>query len=298
MKIAVVIPCLNEELTIARVVGDCRRHLPDAEVYVLDNGSEDRSAEEARAAGAVVVPSPLRGKGQVLRHAFRVIAADYYVMVDGDGTYPVAEVGRLLRLAYEGNYEMVMGARLQLGRPEAFRPLHYLGNRLFTTAAQVLFGYPVQDLLTGFRVFSRRFAGEIRLISDGFEVETEMTIRAMAQNLSFCEVPIPYCERPVGSRSKLRTFRDGWRIGWLMLRFLREFRPLPFFTAAAVTTYLIACVAPPLLGQTLSVTSALFIGLGFFFSTQLTWRKLLDWPHPHHQPHPNDAGKNPLRRIG
>ncbi len=204
--------------------------MPNAEVYVLDNGSDDDTGEIAEKAGARVIHSPQRGKGNVLRHAFRVIDADFFIMIDGDGTYPVKEAPRLLELAASCNYEMVMGSRLKLGKAEAFRPLHFFGNRMFTGLVRLLFGFPVQDLLTGYRVFSRRFADEVQLISRGFEIETELTIRAMAQNLAFCEVPVPYGERIEGGKSKLRTFRDGWKILLTIVRFLAYFRPLLFFS--------------------------------------------------------------------
>lgn len=244
MKIAIIIPCLNESAAIGRVVKDCRAHLPRANVYVLDNGSEDDTGEIAHQAGAQVIHSPQRGKGNVLRHAFRIIDADYFIMIDGDGTYPVAEAPRLLALAAECNYEMVMGSRLQLGKPEAFRPLHYMGNRMLTGLVRGLFGFPVQDLLTGFRIFSRRFAQEVHLISSGFEIETELTIRAMAQNLAFVEVPIAYGERTEGGKSKLRTFRDGWRILLTIVRFMAYFRPLAFFSILAGLTLLLASILP------------------------------------------------------
>ncbi len=244
MRVAVIIPCLNESAAIGRVVRDCRAHLPMADIFVLDNGSEDDTGEVALRAGAQVIHSPQRGKGNVLRHAFRVIDADYFIMIDGDGTYPVHEAPRLLALAAECNYEMVMGSRLQLGKPEAFRPLHYMGNRLLTGLVRLLFGFPVQDLLTGFRIFSRRFAQEVQLISSGFEIETELTIRAMAQNLAFVEVPITYGERTEGGKSKLRTFRDGWRILLTIIRFLGYFRPLLFFSVLSAVALSLAYALP------------------------------------------------------
>jgi glycosyltransferase involved in cell wall biosynthesis len=269
MKVAVIIPCLNEQATVAKVVGDCRNHLPTAMVFVLDNGSTDRTAILAKEAGAHVIHSPLRGKGHVLRHALRLIEADYFVMIDGDGTYPVDQAPRLLRLARELNYEMVMGARLQLGKAEAFRPLHYLGNLGFTTLVRLLFGYPVKDLLTGFRVFSRHFVSEVQFISRGFEVETELTIRAVAQNLAFREVAIPYCERPTGSRSKLRTFRDGWVILCTVFRLLRDFRPLLFYLPLGALSLVAAAFVPSTCASALSTLAALLTALGFYFTTRL-----------------------------
>jgi glycosyltransferase involved in cell wall biosynthesis len=263
MKVAVIIPCLNESAAIAKVVRDCKAHLPHADIYVLDNGSNDDTASEAAHAGARVIHSPQRGKGNVLRHAFRVIDADYFIMIDGDGTYPVAEAPRLLELANEYNYEMVMGSRLKLGKKEAFRPLHYFGNRLLTGLVQMLFGFPVQDLLTGYRVFSRRFAREANLISQGFEIETELTIRAMAQNLAFCEVPISYGERTEGGKSKLRTFRDGWKILLTIVRFLAYFRPLLFFSSLGLLMAGAGYFAPPALRLPFQVGTPLFFTMAF-----------------------------------
>ncbi len=264
MKVAIIIPCLNESAAIAKVVRDCHAHLPKADIYVLDNGSDDGTAKEAAKAGAQVIHSPQRGKGNVLRHAFRVIDADYFVMIDGDGTYPVQEAPRLLQIAEQHNYEMVMGSRLQLGKKEAFRPLHYLGNRMLTGLVKLLFRFPVQDLLTGYRVFSRRFASEVHLISSGFEIETELTIRAMAQNLAFCEVPISYGERVEGGKSKLRTFRDGWRILLTIVRFLAYFRPLLFFTFLAGVTVAGTFFAPATVRPVLQVVAPLLFTLAFF----------------------------------
>jgi len=270
MKVAVIIPCLNESAAIAKVVRECRHHLPSATIYVLDNGSEDDTAREAAKAGAEVIHSPQRGKGNVLRHAFRVIDADYFVMIDGDGTYPVSEARRLIDLAAGYNYEMVMGSRLKLGKAEAFRPLHFMGNKLFTNLVRLLFGFPVQDLLTGYRVFSRRFAQEVQLISRGFEIETELTIRAMAQNLAFCEVPIPYGERVEGGKSKLRTFRDGWKILLTIVRFLSYFRPLLFFSTlsalSALGLWLSAGHPSALLFM---VSTPLFAALAFYLDFTL-----------------------------
>ncbi|MBX3020732.1 MAG: glycosyltransferase [Bdellovibrionales bacterium] len=274
MKIAVIIPCLNEELTVARVVQDCLRHMPEASIFVLDNGSQDQTAECARAAGAQVIHSPLRGKGHVLRHAFRVLDADYYVMVDGDGTYRASEAKRLVAIAHSMNYEMVNGSRLESSSPDAYRPLHYLGNRMFTHAVRLLFGYPVQDLLTGFRVFSRRFTREVVLQSRGFEVETEMTVRAIAQGLAFCEVPIPYVERPQGSTSKLRTFRDGWKILMTIGRLLKVFQPHYFYQPLAALSFTAAALTTGVTQSTLGSLAALLVGLGFYFDSTLSLQRL------------------------
>lgn len=292
MKIAVIIPCLNESAAIAKVVIDARKHLPQADIYVLDNGSEDNTAEVAAHAGATVVHSPLRGKGHVLRHAFRVIDADYYVMIDGDGTYPMSEAKRLIDLAHDCNYEMVMGSRLKLGKPEAFRPLHYTGNLILTGLVRAIFRFPVQDLLTGFRIFSKRFSQEVQLISSGFEIETELTIRAMAQNLPFCEVPIPYGERVEGTKSKLRTFRDGWRILLTIVRFLCYFRPLLFFSTLAAI-FIGTSFVPQLtfLSQELRTFGALLISLAFFLDFQLHHQQFQRRPSDKHSNAPSDRFK-------
>ncbi len=269
MKVAVIVPCLNEEATVGKVVAECLQYLPSATVYVLDNGSTDKTAECARRAGAKVTYSPLRGKGHVLRHALRLIDADFYVMIDGDGTYPMDQAQKLLSIAKDYNYEMVMGSRLELGKAEAFRPMHYLGNRIFTRAVRVLFNYPIHDLLTGFRIFSRRFIDEVQFVSSGFEIETELTIRAIAQNLAFCEVAVPYAERPAGSRSKLRTFRDGWIILRTIVRLFRDFRPLRFFAGTAGLCLAASLYVPPQLVTPFSMVAALFLVLGFYLESQL-----------------------------
>jgi glycosyltransferase involved in cell wall biosynthesis len=263
MKIAVIIPCLNEEASVGAVVQRCRRKLPGAAVYVFDNASDDATAERARRAGARVIHSPLRGKGNVLRHALRMVDADYIVITDGDGTYPIEEAPRMLQLARDNGYEMVMGARLELGRPDGFPRFHYWGNRVFNALARWLFRYPVRDMMTGLRVISGAFARRIGLVSHGFEVETEMTLRAIAQDMPFLEVDIPYVERARGSYSKLRTFRDGCVILGMMFRLWSQFHPLLFH-------FLLAAAAA---GAGLWVhggrfAAGLFLALGFY----LHWR--------------------------
>lgn len=226
MRVAIIVPCLNEQSTVAQVVRDCQLHLPEADVYIFDNGSTDQTSEVARAAGAQVISSPQPGKGCVLRHAFAVIEADYYIMTDGDATYSMQEGKRLLASALETNCAMVVGSRLEQAAPSAFRPLHRLGNRLFTSLVRLLFHYPVQDLMSGLRVFSHSFAHGTPFTSQGFEIETELTIRAICQNIPFLERPIYYTPRPQGSHSKLRTFRDGFKILMMVLRLWIDLRLL------------------------------------------------------------------------
>lgn len=279
-KIAVIIPCLNEEAAIGRVVADCKAHLPFADIYVLDNGSEDQTSSVAKHAGALVLYSPLRGKGNVVQHAFRVIEADFFLLIDGDGTYPLSEAQHLLKVAREHNYDMVMGSRLEQGNSQSFRPLHYLGNQIFTVLVRILFNFPMRDLLTGYRVFSRRFAKEMIFLSRGFEIETELTIRAIAQGLPFCEVAIPYGQRAIGGKSKLRTFRDGWKILLTIFKFFMYFRPFFFFTGLAVALSLFAGSVEGEFRTFLSVAAVMFFGIGFH----------LDWRMSMYRMRPNGNG--------
>lgn len=266
MKCAILIPCLNEQATISQVVRDCRRLMPEADVWVLDNASTDLTAQKAKLAGARVLASPLAGKGNAMAHGFRVIEADYYIMVDGDGTYPVEAMSQLLHVAIAQNFEMVCGSRLERGRAEAFRPLHYIGNHTLTRFVSLTFGYPVRDLLTGMRVFSRRYRDEVQIAARGFELEAEMTVRAIAQNMAFCEVDIPYVERTTGSESKLRTFRDGFLILVHILDLLSFFRPRLFFGVAALLVWALGIISG--LGEMvpLSGLAAVFVSLGFLLS--------------------------------
>jgi glycosyltransferase involved in cell wall biosynthesis len=273
MKTAVIIPCLNEEASVAKVVADAKKALPQAEIYVLDNGSNDSTAAVASQAGAQVIHEPLRGKGRVLRHAFRAIDADYYVMIDGDGTYPVGEAPRLLKLAQEFKYDMVTGARLAKGNPQAFRRWHYEANRFFTGLVSWLYRQPVLDVLSGFRVFSRRFSQEATLLSNGFEVETELTIRAMMQNLPFCEIDIAYTDRPVG-RSKIRPLRDGFRIFLTILRFMSYFRPMAFYTGLAACVWILSSLLSRANQWYLQNMPALFLVLGFYMDARLNLRRM------------------------
>lgn len=274
MKIAIIIPCLNEGASISQVVRDCKHHMPQAEVYVLDNGSEDNTSEVAEAAGARVIHSPLRGKGNVIRHAFRVIDADYFIMIDGDGTYPMSEAPRLLKIAQEFNYEMVCGSRLNKGKPQAFRRFHLFGNRLFTGLVQFLFNSPVRDLLTGYRVFSRRFAEEMSLLSQGFEIETELTIRSVAQALPFCEIDIEYAERVQGTKSKLRTFRDGFRILLTITRFTHYYHPFRFYTAMTFLSLGAWWFAPLSIKPVLQNLPAFLYVLGLYLNSNLNLKRM------------------------
>jgi glycosyltransferase involved in cell wall biosynthesis len=227
-RVVVVIPCHNEEATVGKVVRDFRAVLPQAQILVVDNRSTDRTAELAREAGAKVIFEPRPGKGFALISGFRAARdADYFVMVDGDDTYPAEDVEKLLELAESA--DMVIGTRLSNAGEGAFRAGHSLGNWLFILMVRTLFGIRTQDLFSGYRVLSRRFLAVAPLISRGFEVEAELSLQAAAQGFRSAETPIHYRARPAGSTSKLQTYRDGTRIFLAILTFFRDYRPLTFF---------------------------------------------------------------------
>lgn len=234
-RIAVVVPCHNEALTVAKVVEDFRASLPEADIFVFDNASTDETAGLAKQAGARVIPVPARGKGHVVRSMFRLVDADIYLMVDGDDTYPAANARALLAPVLAGDADMVVGTRLETYADSAPRPLHGFGNRLVCTVISQLFGTPIADALSGYRAFSRRFVKTMPVLSQGFEIETEMTVFAVSQAFPVREVPVPYGSRPEGSHSKLHTFRDGYRVLRTILFLYKDFRPLLFFGLIALS---------------------------------------------------------------
>lgn len=234
LRIAAVIPCFNEALAITQVVEEFRAALPEAEIHVFDNNSTDGTAAVARAAGATVTHVALRGKGNVARRMFADVEADVYVMVDGDATYDVSEVRRLIVLMAEGNLDMVVGSRVDDGADaQTYRRGHRFGNALLTGAVARLFGGHLSDMLSGYRVFSRRYAKSFPAVSEGFEIETELTVHALELRMPFAEVPVPYRSRPEGSESKLSTYRDGWRILKTICKLFVSERPLQFFSGIA-----------------------------------------------------------------
>jgi glycosyltransferase involved in cell wall biosynthesis len=235
-RVAVVIPCHNEELTVGKVVRDFRAALPGALILVVDNASRDRTAEVAREAGAQVIRESRPGKGFALLSGFRMArttGVDYLVMVDGDDTYPAEDVGRLLAAA-EGGAEMVIGTRLSNAEEGAFRSGHSFGNRLFIWLVRLLFGIRTEDLFSGYRVISRRFLEAAPLIAQGFEVEAELSLQALVQRFPVAEVPVGYRARPKENPSKLHTYRDGARILLAILTFFRDYKPLTFFGLLAL----------------------------------------------------------------
>jgi hypothetical protein len=232
-RIAVLIPCYNEALTVATVVRDFRAVLPEAAIYVYDNNSSDGTAEAARAAGATVRRETRQGKGHVVRRMFADIEADLYLMVDGDATYDAASAPRLIEAMLEGPCDMINGARIDQS-VKAYRPGHRFGNRLLTGLVAKIFGQMTTDMLSGYKLFSRRFAKSFPAHARGFEIETELMVHALELRMPIGEVSTPYSERPEGSFSKLSTFRDGARILSMIALFAKEERPLHVFGAAAL----------------------------------------------------------------
>jgi glycosyltransferase involved in cell wall biosynthesis len=232
-RIAILIPCFNEAAAIATVVEEFKTELPAAAVYVYDNNSTDGTAQIAAAAGARVRAEPLQGKGNVIRRMFADVEADVYVLVDGDGTYDASSAGKMVRLLLERSLDMVNAARIPVSEL-AYRPGHALGNRLLTSTVAAIFGDRVRDMLSGYRVMSRRFVKSFPALAAGFETETELTVHALELRCPIAEVETPYRDRPAGSQSKLRTFRDGLRIVRTIVKLVKEERPLTFFTMAGV----------------------------------------------------------------
>ncbi|HSE28652.1 MAG TPA: glycosyltransferase family 2 protein [Gemmatimonadales bacterium] len=235
--IAVLIPCYNEAQTVAKVVTDFQRALPGATILVYDNASTDATASIARAAGAVVRSEPLRGKGNVVRQMFADIEADVYVLVDGDDTYEAGSAPEMVRRLLGESLDLVNGARVPVGT-DAYRPGHRFGNRLLTATIAMLFGNRLTDLLSGYRVFSRRFVKSFPSLASGFEIETEFSVHALQLRMPLCEIPTPYRERPEGSVSKLATWRDGFRILRTIVALVRSEKPLAFFGGLAVVVAL------------------------------------------------------------
>lgn len=229
LRVAVLIPCYNEEAAIATVVRDFRAQLPQATIYVYDNNSRDGTVTVAQAAGAVVRDEKRQGKGNVVRRMFADIEADAYVLVDGDATYDAASAPEMLRLLVDEHVDMVVGCRVHEAA-DAYRPGHEFGNAMLTGVVGRLFGRSFSDILSGYRVFSRRFVKSFPALSAGFETETELTVHALELRMPIVEVSTPYGARPEGSVSKLSTYRDGFRILRLILALYRHERPLQYFS--------------------------------------------------------------------
>lgn len=241
LRIAVLVPCYNEEAAVATVVADFRKALPSAEIYVYDNNSRDRTAAVAREAGAIVRSERRQGKGHVVRRMFADVEADVYVLVDGDATYDAPSAPGMIDRLLDDHLDMVVGLRVDQVQA-AYRLGHRTGNRMLTGFLSSTFGHAFKDILSGYRVFSRRFVKSFPVLSDGFEIETELAVYALELSLPVAEVETPYYARPEGSFSKLNTWRDGFRILGTMLKLYRSERPLRFFTVIGILLALVSII--------------------------------------------------------
>lgn len=240
-KIAVLIPCYNEELTIEKVIKDFKRELPDADIYVYNNNSKDKTEEIARKNGAIVVNEYKQGKGNVVRSQFRDIDADIYVMVDGDDTYPAEFIHKLIEPVKNGQADMAIGDRLSNGtyQKENKRPFHEFGNNLVKKAINILFDTDLKDIMTGYRVFNKRFVKNMPVLSPKFEIETEMSLYALDKKYIIKEIPIEYRDRPEGSSSKLNTVSDGIKVVKTIARMFKDYRPFKFFGIIALIFFVL-----------------------------------------------------------
>lgn len=243
-KIAVLVPCYNEELTIKAVINDFKNVIPDADIYVYDNNSKDKTAQIAREEGAIVVREYRQGKGNVVRSMFRDIEADVYIMVDGDDTYPAKDAYNVAKLVMEGKADMAIGDRLSSTYfTENKRPFHNTGNRLVRALINKIFKSDIKDIMTGCRAFNRKFVKSFPVLSKGFEIETEMSIHALDKRFLIGEVEIDYRDRPDGSQSKLNTFRDGFKVLKTILNLYKDYKPLSFFGSISAVLFIIGVLA-------------------------------------------------------
>lgn len=240
-RIAVLIPCYNEEIAISKVVNDFKIAVPDAVIYVYDNNSTDRTAKNALEAGALVRKEIQQGKGHVVRRMFRDIEADFYLMVDGDDTYESSLAPEMLKIAHNGYCDLVNCVRIET-EDAAYRDGHRWGNTMLTGVVRVIFGNRVQDMLSGYKVFSRRFVKSFPALSQGFDIETELTVHALELTMPVAHVEGSYRGRPSGSVSKLRTYSDGWRILKMIFKLIRHERPMLFFSTIACILVLLSVV--------------------------------------------------------
>ena len=243
-KIAVLIPCYNEELTIEKVIKDFKKELPEAEIYVYNNNSKDATKEIAQRNGAIVVDEYKQGKGNVVRSQFRDIDADIYVMVDGDDTYPAEFVHKLIEPVKNGEADMAIGDRLSNGtyQKENKRQFHEFGNNLVRKSINVLFNTKLKDIMTGYRVFNKRFVKNMPVLSPKFEIETEMSLYALDKKYIIKEIPIVYRDRPEGRDSKLNTISDGIKVVKTIARMFKDYRPFRFFGIIALILFLLALI--------------------------------------------------------
>ena len=242
-KIAVLIPCYNESKTVAKVVKDYKKALPEADIYVYDNNSSDGTDKIAKKAGAIVKYEYKQGKGNVIRSMFRQIDADCYLMIDGDDTYPAENAREMCDLILEGKADMVIGDRLSSTYfTENKRPFHNLGNKMVRFLINKLFKNNVKDIMTGYRAFSYEFVKGFPVLSKGFEIETEMTIHAVDKNFKLVEIPVNYQDRPEGSESKLNTYSDGFKVLKTIATLFKEYKPVAFFNIISVVLFIISLI--------------------------------------------------------
>lgn len=279
-----MIPCLNEEPTIAVVVDSFRHELPNASIWVIDNGSTDRTAAVALEHGARVLTETRRGKGFAVRTAFRHIEADMYVMVDGDDTYPADAVHALLAPVREGQADMTVGSRTMAGTDSDFRVLNRVGNRMYASLVRFLLRVRLTDILSGFRVMTHHFVRTVPIAASGFEIEAELTVKAVERSMRIVEVPINLRSRPHGSASKLKIYRDGFRIAWTIVLLFRDYRPMTFFGGMGLLVMLVGLILgigvviefaatglvqrmpSAILAAALELVGVLLIGVGFVLS--------------------------------
>ena len=242
-KIAILIPCYNESKTIEKVIKDYKKELPEADIYVYDNNSNDGTDKIAKKAGAIVRYEYKQGKGNVIRSMFRDIDADCYLMIDGDDTYPAENAKEMCNYVLEGKADMVIGDRLSSTYfTENKRPFHNFGNLLVRKLINTLFKSNVKDIMTGYRAFSYDFVKTFPVLSKGFEIETEMTIHSLDKNLLLKEIPVEYRDRPVGSESKLNTFNDGFKVLKTIARLFKEYKPTIFFSIFGLLFLIISII--------------------------------------------------------
>lgn len=239
LSVAILVPCYNEALTIKKVVEDFKAALPNSTVYVYDNNSKDGTSDIARQAGAVVVPEPLQGKGNVVRRMFSDIQADVYVMVDGDDTYDAKVAPEMIRVLVERNLDCVNAVRHST-ELEAYRQGHEFGNWMLTTMVAKLFGRTTRDMLTGYRVFSHKFVKSFPVVSSGFEIETEITVHSLELRMRSEDFDTDYGARPEGSTSKLSTYKDGFKILWMIIKLIKLERPSLFFNSISLVSALLS----------------------------------------------------------
>ena len=281
--IAVLVPCFNEEQSIGKVVADFRAALPSADVFVYDNNSSDRTADIARLAGAIVRSQSLQGKGHVVRQMFRDIDADFYILVDGDDTYDAALAPKLVGLAAQGIYDLINCVRHEV-TGSAFRGGHRIGNAMLTGSVRRIFGNRIEDMLSGYKVLSRRFVKSFPALASGFDIETELTVHALELAMPIAHVSGAYRGRAEGSVSKLHTYRDGWRILTTIVRLTRHERPFLFFLIIAAVLAIVSIgLAAPLLATYLETglvprlpTAILATGMMLFAALSLMAGTILD----------------------